>query len=326
MSRIYFSNKSDCLEFFDETKKSLKIRSWLELAKFLKTSKSMIDNYKSSKLCLSEERFNVLLKTLPIDKQNYFFNLAEKKGDNWGRIIGGKEAYKINKREFDIGRKKGSKIRSRSVKYDFDINMPLSEELCEFVGVIIGDGFTNRYGRMCQTQIVGDKILDLKYYKEIFRPLCKKLFDLPYSLIILDNCLRVNFYSRRLFEMLTLRFGIPAGTKCYSVAIPEEILKAGCPFVNATLRGMFNTDGGVGLDKRKIYKKPYIRVNYTSASPKLIEQLHCLLLKFDVPHSVNKRNNTQLVQINGEENVKQFLKNIGFSNPRSLNKVRYLIS
>jgi hypothetical protein len=89
---------------------------------------------------------------------------------------------------------------------------------------------------------------------------------------------------------------------------------------------MFNTDGGVGLDKRTIYKKPYIRVNYTSASPKLIEQLHTLLLNFHIPHSVNKRDNAQSVQINGEKNVKRFLKNIGFSNPRSLNKVLYLRS
>ena len=48
--------------------------------------------------------------------------------------------------------------------------------------------------------------------------------------------------------------------------------------------------------------------------------------QFNIPHSVNKRDNTQLVQINGGVNVTKFLKNIGFSNPRSLNKVRYLTS
>ncbi len=326
MSRIYFSNKLICSEFFDEIRKSLGIRTWGQLSRFLGIPKSMMDSYRSRELCISEERFNVMLKTLSNDNQIYFSKLIEKRDNNWGRILGGKEAYKVNKQKFKIGREKGAKIRSLSVKYDFNINMPLSEELCEFIGVIIGDGFTNKYNRLYQTQITGDKTLDLQYCQEILKPLCEKLFNISPKIVIREDCLRLNIYSKRLFEMLTKRFSIPAGVKCYSIVIPEEIIKAGYPFVNSTLRGMFNTDGGVCLDKRKTYKKPYIRVNYTSASPRLIGQLHHFLQQFNIPHSVNKRDNTQLVQINGGVNVTKFLKNIGFSNPRSLNKVRYLTS
>jgi len=326
MVRISFSNKSICLEFFNEVRKALGIKTWRELASFLGTSKSMIDGYRNKKLCLPEERFNILLNKLSINKQNYFSEFIEKKDNNWGRILGGKVAYKINKEKFNQGRKKGALNRKDAVKYDFNINLPLSQELCEFIGVIIGDGFTNKYGSRYQTQITGDKNLDRDYYFKNLKSLCESLFKIIPKIDIREDSIRLNIYSKRLFEMLTQRFKIPAGIKCYSVEIPSEILMAGSPFLNSTLKGMFNTDGGVGLDRRKTYKKPYIRINYTSASPKLIEQLHIFLLNFNIPHSINKRNNTQLVQINGEENVKRFIKYIGFSNPRSLNKISYLTS
>ena len=94
---------------------------------------------------------------------------------------------------------------------------------------------------------------------------------------------------------------------------------------------MFNTDGGVGFDRRKTYKKPYVRVNYVSASKDLISQLSSLLTRYIIPHSIHLRrdghenhHDAQQVQINGEKNVKLFLKNIGFSNPRHTKKLAYL--
>ena len=56
------------------------------------------------------------------------------------------------------------------LKYDFEFNMPLSEELCEFLGCFIGDGFTNKYNRTGQTQFAGDSRFDQQYYKEIIIP------------------------------------------------------------------------------------------------------------------------------------------------------------
>ena len=56
--------------------------------------------------------------------------------------------------------------------------MPLSEELCEFVGAVIGDGFTNVYGHLYQTQITGDKVLDFKYYFDRLKPICEKIFNI----------------------------------------------------------------------------------------------------------------------------------------------------
>ena len=135
-----------------------------------------------------------------------------------------------------------------------------------FTGVVIGDGFTNKYDHHYLVQITGDKKLDENYYSAILQPLCKTIFDVPAKITTTKDALRLSIYSKALFEMLTIRFDIPAGKKCYTIMIPEEIMSAENKFISATLRGMFNTDGGIGFDKRKCYKKPYIRVNYTSAA------------------------------------------------------------
>lgn len=325
MKRVYFLYREDRDKFFDKIRVSKK--SWNKVASYLGTNRSMIESYRSGKLSLPFNRFSLLLTLFTEEDKEYFNSKIKERESNWGQKIGGKRAYKINKEKFDMGRKKGAMASKDNIKYNFNINIPLSIDLCEFIGAIIGDGFTNKYNNFYQTQITGDKHLDLEYYHKVLKPICEKLFSITPKIVERSGGLRLNMYSKRLFEMLTNRFHIPAGKKCYSVKIPEEILKSEEKFVNATLRGMFDTDGGIGLDKRKTYKKPYIRINYTSTSISLINQIHNLLEEYKIPHSVNKKNDSSAkqIQINGEKNVKLFLKEIGFSNPRHLNKVRYLL-
>jgi hypothetical protein len=288
----------------------------------------MLDNYRKGKLLLPEEKFSKLLNLLEEEKKEHFRSLSKEKEENWGQIIGGIKAYKINKSAFDKGRKKAGKSRLNIVKYDFDVNMPLTEELCEFLGVIIGDGCTNKYGKLYQTQIAGDKRLDKGYYTNNLSIICKNVFGITPRIVIRPKGIYMNLYSKRLFQLLTKRFKIPKGIKCYTVKIPNEIINASEKMLYSTVRGMFNTDGGIGIDKRKTYKKPYIRINYTSVSSVLILQLREILNKIEIPHSIHTQKNrkTQQIQINGEKNVKKFIKNIGFSNSRHLSKLSYLIS
>jgi intein/homing endonuclease len=327
MKRVNFTNKGDLKDFFNEIKTNSKL-SWNKIAHQINTNRSMLDNYRKRKILLPEPKFDLLVNFLNQSRKTYFIDKTSKKDENWGQIKGGLKAYSLNKKHFDAGRNKVNAMNK--VKYEFDINMPLSEELCEFLGVIIGDGCTNKYKNLYQTQIAGDKLLDNGYYTNNLIPICERLFGISPKIVIRPKGIYLNIYSKRVFELLTQRFSIPRGIKCYSVRIPNEILKANSSLLRATLRGMFNTDGGVGLDRRKVYKKPYIRINYTSASEKLMNQLHDILIDLKIPHSLhvnsNPINKCQVIQINGENNVKLFIDNIGFSNPRHLNKVKYLVN
>ncbi|MAG24781.1 hypothetical protein CMI47_04300 [Candidatus Pacearchaeota archaeon] len=326
MKRIVFPNKQLRNEFFRELKKSGQGKSWKKISEFIDTTRSMLSNYRGGKILLPEDRFFKLSSLLNKEKQNYFLQNISKKEGNWGQIIGGVKAYEINKKYFEEGRKKGSRaMESFGIKYDFDINMVLSEKLCEFLGVIIGDGCTNKYNRLYQTQISGDKELDRDYYIDTIIPICIELFGIHPKIITRPKGMYINLYSKRLFQLLTERFEIPKGFKSHTVQIPREILNSQDKFIKATLKGMFNTDGGVGVDKRKVYKEPYIRVNYVSASQNLINQISKLLDKFYICHTrhtrLNGKGNAGVIQINGKKNVKSFLKGVGFSNPRHLNKV-----
>jgi len=333
MLRIQFNNPRLLSSFFANIKQHSE-ETWNEIASRINTNRSMLDNYRKGKILLSEERFNTLLSLVEIKKQKEFLDNVSKKESNWGQIKGGISAYKINKKYFDMGRRSGKMYKGRKktwLKYNFDINMPLSEELCEFLGVIIGDGCTNKYGKLYQTQISGDKILDKDYYNNLSK-ICYNLFNINPKIVIRPRGMYFNLYSKNMFKLLVKRFNIPPGIKCYTVKIPNEILKSEEKFVKALLRGMFNTDGGVGFDKRKSYKKPYVRINYVSVSKPLIAQLRALLTSYKIPHSCHIRkggyrdwSESEQIQINGEKNAKLFLQNIGFSNPRNLNKIAYLL-
>lgn len=318
MRRIFFINQNNCEEFFKEVKRNLEVKSWKKLAKLIGTNKSMIDNYRKRILCLPEDRFNVLLNQLNESRKQYFLRLIEKRNSNWGQIIGGKKAYNINKKEFDIGRKN----RLNQVKYNFDININLSEDLCEFIGAFIGDGFTNKYRYSYQTQITGDNLLDSDYYYNRLKPFCERLFKIPPKITQKGGWIRLTIYSKRIFELLTKRFNFPEGKKSSSIFIPSEIYDGKEQLLNSTLRGMFDTDGGIGLDKRKSYKTPYIRINYTSNSGKLINQIHHTLLKYHIEHSIHNKEKTIMIQINGKENVRKYMSKIGFSNKRHLDKIK----
>ncbi len=321
--RIKFLKNEDRFNFFDDTRTSLRLKNWRELASFLKTHRTISDKYRLGEFLIPEDRFLKLLKVLDRDKQDDYLNKITKIEDNWGAILGGKKAYQLNKEAFEEGRKRGGKGGANYTP-KFDINMSLSPELCEFIGAFIGDGFTNKYQSRYFVQITGDKVLDYEYHYNYLNLLCQKTFNSQPRIYVTENGLRFNIYSKTLFEMLTKRFQFPAGKKSYTVVIPEEIYNS--EFLKYTLRGMFDTDGGIGVDKRKTYKIPYIRINYTSVSKKLIKQVNLSLLKLEIPHSIHKKGNSWMIQINGVRNVKRFLVQVGFSNKRHLEKVRYLIT
>ena len=315
MTRIFFNNINNRKSFF-ELIKSKANTSWKSIATNMGTTRTMMDRYRAGLLGIPSKKFLILIAHFSSEEKKRVTKMIFTKESNWGQIIGGKKAYQINKNAFDLGRAIGGK----SVKYDFDINLPLSQDLCEFLGVIIGDGCTNKYGRLYQTQITGDKLLDKEYYTSRLSSICKELFGIAPKISFRPRGLYLNMYSKRVFELLTKRFKIPAGIKCYTVKMPQEIIDGDEKMKCFVLRGMFNTDGGVGFDRRKNYRKPYVRVNYTSTSLILVSQISKILSKYRIPHSVHTKSGgygnmktssavQKQIQINREQNVKLFLNN-----------------
>lgn len=207
---------------------------------------------------------------------------------------------------------------------EFPSIIPLDSHLSLFIGALLGDGFLGT--RSDQVQITGDAELDESYFRNVLAPICRQYFSYDPSIKISDTVIRLRVYSKQLKYFLHEEYEIPIGVKCYTVQIPSKILSSENKCKRACLRGLFDTDGGVMFDRRKTYKKPYVRINYVSVSKSLVDQISDILLEFNLAHGVSERKNPSAwrIQINGDRNVKRFLSEVGFSNPRHLSKLRYL--
>jgi hypothetical protein len=213
-----------------------------------------------------------------------------------------------------------------------DIDLALNEELCELLGAFIGDGFFGRYGSVYQVQFTGDKVLDKSYHyyllkqiKELFPELKPKIIENKVS-----NSRRINIYSKDLCDFLENRFGFTPGVKCYSVKIPKEILNSGNKYLYSTIRGIFDTDGGITIDNRKMYLKPYGRIEFVTVSKKLFEQLVKILSKEFSLYTRTFRDKrsytlTHRIVIYGNKQIERWMQLIGFSNTRHLNKINSLL-
>ena len=206
------------------------------------------------------------------------------------------------------------------------IQINLNSEICEFIGAFIGDGYLGNYGeRKNQFLIgfVGDQKLDEYYLKDYLFPLIKRNFPFTNPKLKYrkdENTIMLRIYSKKLFQIF-LSFGFKPGKKSSTIRIPDEIMNHD-EFMNPTIRGIFDTDGCVFLDRRKSYNKPYPRITLQSASVELINQIEKHLSK-NFRLYVNKSNRDgyrNYIEIYGHKQLERFLKQIGFSNKRHLTK------
>lgn len=328
--KIKFNNPQVRKYFFESIKKKYK-RTWKELCLELNIPKYSLDRYKEGQILIPEELFLKLISFLNEEDKRNFLKEIIKLQDNFGQIKGGKKAYKINFKNFEEGRKKGLiSIRENQKKKDKKIrevtlNIELSKEICEFMGAFIGDGFFNCYNnKLYQIRFSGDSQLDLEYYTKCIIPNIKKSFPSlnPHIYKVKNkNGMNITFYSRELFYYLKDVIGFTPGKKVYTVSIPEIILKNES-LIYPTIRGIFDTDGGFYLDKRKGYKKPYPRIALQTVSKNLYSQLVLILSKeFKIYHRYNPKREIYLIELYGHQNIKKWMSLIGFSNKRHLDKI-----
>jgi len=322
MERVYFLENNYREEFFSKLRAN-NFKNWSDMASHIRTSRSMLDDYRSGKLTIPNNKFLILLSLLDKKNKNYFEKLISYKPDNWGAIKGGKIRYKQDPKHLDKIR--GIALRNIKIKNSLKLNLPLSEGLCEFLGTFIGDGFFNSY-RNGNYLIVftGHSKLDIDYYNSKIIPIIQNLYykNSPKPRFIKKgNSMWIHIYSKSLFELLMKRFEFPKGKKCYSVEIPKEIINSEDSFIRATIRGIFDTDGCIYFDNRKAYKRPYPRITFQTTSKKLYLQLKEYLPKHFKIYTRETLKRGFYIEIYGHSQLKKWMSLIGFSNSKHLNKL-----
>ena len=324
MARIYFKDDELRRKFFIDILTYSNFKTLKELRINLKISRTALERYKNGKLTMPRNFYENINKFLPQKLKEYYKAKIYLKKDNWGAVKGGKKNYEKNKWIFDLGRKKALKSTRKIHQIsDTEINQDFELDFYEVIGAFIGDGFLNKYGNSYFIGFAGDSRYDLDYYKNKIIPPISKLFNRKPYIRIKGNCLSVTFHSKNLFYILIKRFHMPKGKKVYTVKIPEEILKDKSKLIY-TLRGIFDTDGCIFVDKRKTYKKLYPRIALQLTNKPIIEQIYLALTSLNIKCGIAKkaRGNAYTIQINGFREVEKYLNTIGFSNKRHLNRIK----
>ncbi|HLD12878.1 MAG TPA: LAGLIDADG family homing endonuclease [Candidatus Nanoarchaeia archaeon] len=188
----------------------------------------------------------------------------------------------------------------------------------ELLGMHVGDGTLYRVNSTLVWELRGD-LKEYGYYHLHVLPLLKKIFKrdfiLKYRSGGKNGCIGVQTCDKRLTSFL-LENEMPIGKKSHIIWIPEVILQSSVSS-KYFLRGLFDTDGCLRFDK-----VDYPRIEIGSSSLKLINDVSLLLTTFDLRFHqwVDRRTQTYRICVNGVKMIKKWMKLVGSSNTKHLNK------
>lgn len=276
--------------------------TWNEFAEHLKIKPGRLHAYYHDETLLPEEIFDKLSL-----KKEYEEYILDKKRDSWGKIKGGASSQ---------GRRK------TKVKFPEE-----SVQLAEFIGIMLGDGnlnVTKKYKvGTYQARIVGDSRNDREYLINFVKPLIKSLFDIEAAQWKAKdaNALVITATAQELTSFLQL-MGLKPGNKIRSqVTIPQWI-KENDSYTKACIRGLIDTDGSVFHMSNQ---NPLLaRLSFTNYNKTLLEDTREIFLKQGF--SPSKIICNKHFFISKKEEIKKYLKEIGFSNPKHIRRLHAINS
>lgn len=213
------------------------------------------------------------------------------------------------------GQSKGGKISicmNRTDRVRIKIPNKTSSELAEFIGILLGDGHVSRKG----IDIALNADVD-REYSLFVRSLIKKLFAVEPKVSVKKNCLHVRVNSIMLAKYLGER-GLKWGNKILNKATIPGYVAADPQLLSACIRGLTDTDGGVFL-KQKGYARAIIE--FKNFNSKLLGDFAQALVHLGyTPSSGGSYGKS--VRIQKQEEVLRYAREISFSNPKNLARLR----
>jgi hypothetical protein len=230
-------------------------------------------------------------------------------GTKVGRSLGGKRSSETHL-NMDLSRFVARKVSPPS----------FSNDLAEFVGILLGDGGLSNY----QVTITLNKSDDHEYTDYVAR-LTKKLFNVPLTIRERkEKNVNVIVVSRALLVKFLQSIGLKVGNKVINqVTVPKWIL-ADQDFKKKCAKGLLDTDGCFYVDKHLIKGKLYKNagINFTNRSLPLLEFFKNTLIElgYSPTHTLKFS-----VVLRKEADIVRYFDEIGSSNPKHLNKFRAYI-
>lgn len=191
-----------------------------------------------------------------------------------------------------------------------------SQELAEYVGIMLGDGGIT-FG---QCTITLNSEADSRYILFVSK-LGEKLFgEAPKIIKRKDSKAICLYYNGVSLVKFFVRIGLKTGNKVkQQVGVPDWVRNSR-EYSTACLRGLMDTDGGVFLHKYKVNGKEYgyRKISFTNRSVPLLKFVSQTLKELEfTPKTIDKVENKR-VWLYNETEVKRYLEVIGTHNKRLL--------
>lgn len=210
----------------------------------------------------------------------------------------------------------------------------ISIELAEEMGWHIGDGSMNFYKNQRKLrgfyQLRGHIEDDREHYEKRIKPLFEKLFETKINLREMPSSRVIGFqiWNNEIIKFKT-KIGLPLGKKL-KIKIPKKLL-ANKNLKKAITRGIFDTDGGIYLEKKN--KKLYPRMYITTISKELSKQLLQIFAELNLRATCYsqlfnkdfKRQRSYIITIRGTKMFHKFMKTIDPKNPKHQKKYRLFL-
>ena len=204
----------------------------------------------------------------------------------------------------------------------------IDEDLAEDVGIHIGDGSMNFYSGIGCYTVACHWIDDKEYIDSYVSKLIEKIYGIKPKLRIWSKgTYGFIIYSKDVVNFKSQVLNLPLGPK-KNIKIPEIICKDE-RLLKSCLRGLIDTDGCLYLEKK--YGKLYPRIIFTNTSKPLVFQVKNCLEKFGFTVSLQVRNHdnknwniTYILCTRGFNNLKLWMRLVGFSNPKNIMKINLL--
>ncbi len=211
----------------------------------------------------------------------------------------------------------------------------ISTELAEETGWHIGDGSMNFYKNHGKLrgfyQLRGHIEDDKEHYEKRIKCLFKKLFDIGVKIREMPSTRVIGFqiWKDELIEFKK-EFGLPLGKK-YEIIIPKKFL-AKISLKKAVIRGLFDTDGGIYLERKnkKLYPRMYITtisLELSNQLLKIFKELNIRATKYSQLYNKKfKRKRSYIITIRGVKMFHKFMKEINPQNPKHQKKYQIFLN
>lgn len=303
--------------------------TWEKLAEVAGTSERNLNDWRNEKISMSlfaveqicKKREREIPENIVIKDAYWYTKQGSSAGGKavlkkYGIVGGDPEQRKKKWREWweREGHLNPSKI-TKALPFKKPI---FSEDLAEFVGIMLGDGGMSDY----QFTVTLHRITDKKYSLFV-RRLIKKLFDVQVGEYCDKKFLADSLVVSRVGIVKYCEdLGLKKGSKVrQQVDIPSWVKKNQCYSI-ACLRGLIDTDGCIILHKYLSKGKRYCykKIGFTSRSHPLLQSASGTLLILGIKHRIMK--NGWDIRIEARKDVEKYFQIVGTHNPKHLERYK----